>query len=91
MIDIQHRLRYVGGFSDEASMCNEAADHIDNLERMNKRMFDALDILAKGNGLLQIWPNTKPIPLEFYITNYRKMIDIARKGLGMIELDIGGE
>lgn len=91
MTDIQHRLRYVGGFSDESSLCSEAAVHIDNLERMNKRMFDALNILANGNGLVQIWPNATPIPLEFYITNYRNMIDIARKGLGVRELYIEGK
>jgi hypothetical protein len=52
------------------------------LEKRNKELETALDVIASNNGLALSWMSTAPMPLERYKDNCYEMMNIARAALG---------
>ena len=54
----------------------------EELNKRNKELEEALDVIASNNGLALSWMSTAPMPLERYKDNCYEMMNIARAALG---------
>lgn len=69
-------------FEIDGNNAGQLAKHIRALIEQNKRMLDALDVIASNNGLALSWMSTAPMPMERYKDNCYEMMNIARAALG---------